>query len=180
MRSSPPPRQSSCVLGFAATPRYLGCAVVIGGFIVLLPMARIRSQEDPAPDIERAGARLVGIMRKYRPRFAAIEASMIRAEPGSVVDLMRCAVEQAAARQGIAVVPVTRGEIGTALRLADPSVAAVRTGLIARHRYLTFRIGTMGDARSHRPRTERERHWDPAFLAASAAFTLIEQANNPL
>ena len=97
-----------------------------------------------------------------------------------VVDSLLRAVEQAATRHGALVVPVTREEIRSALLIPDPSVASVRAGLIARHPYLALQVGTMVDVRTKRPRSERERHWDPALLAAAAAFTLIEQPNTHL
>ena len=156
---------SGPVLGFAATSRYLGCAVISRGEIVALKSRRVvrGAVPDTAPLVEWAA----GVLERFRPvAVALLDAANPRSSARARGRDLAPAVHRAAARRCLVPIETCRPEIAVALRLEAMTTVAIRLELARRCPFVAAHVS------QSRSRSETDRYWEPAVLGAAAALAI--------
>lgn len=155
------------VLGYCITPRFLGAAIAIDGRAALLPALRIRDRAETDGEVRRIRERVVSDVSLHAPSSIVMDGISLAANH-PVVARVRSAIDLAVTARGARLDGISRDRIAEALGLADTCCAAIRRALIERDPSLAHEL--VRAAVGHRPRTERERYWEPAMVAAAAAL----------
>src|SRR5262249_19402836 len=87
--------------------------------------------------------------------------------PTVLKDCLRAALDASRVRR----VDVTREDIAATLGSAGVTNAAIAARLRERHPLLAQTVRTSGARAGRGPRSESERYWEPAAIAAAAALT---------
>ncbi len=151
------------ILGFAATSRYLGCAVISKGEVVALKTRRIARGSDASHT--RVVDWAAGFLERFCPVAVALLDDAIP-DPSSRPAELREAVRRAAARRNLVPVETCRAEIATTLGLSATTAVAVRLELARRYPFVAAHVSR------ERTRSESDRYWEPAALGAAAALAV--------
>ncbi|MDQ7814249.1 MAG: hypothetical protein RDU25_00360 [Patescibacteria group bacterium] len=154
------------ILGFAATSRYLGCAVILKGEIVALKTRRIA--RGSGASLARIIDWAAGSLERFCPVAVALLDEAIPDSSPRTAELTE-AVHRAAARCNLVPVETCRAEIATALRLSATTAVAVRLELARRSPFVAAHV-----SREH-ARSESDRYWGPAVLGAAAALAVAKR-----
>ncbi len=161
------------ILGYCITPRYLGAAIAIDRRAALLPALRIRDRGETETEGRRIRERIARDVSWHRPGIVVLDGASL-ASDHPVVARVRAALDAAVMARGARIDGVARDRIAQTLGIDGTSFAAIRRALIERDPSLAHEL--VRAAVGRRPRTERERYWEPAMVAAAAALA----ASQPL
>lgn len=155
------------MIGFSATSRYLGCAVISGTQVVALHTLRVRSKR--LTDAEETTCWAARFLESHCPSAVAFLDEGARGE-GGVEDAQTESVHRAAARCNLAPTEVCRAEIALALGLDATTTVAIRLELARRFPMVAAHVSQA------RRRSESDRYWEPAILAAAAALAILPRS----
>jgi len=156
------------ILGFAATSRYLGCGVILQGEVVLLKSRRMAVGGALSADLDRACEWSSHIVAGFMPSAVAllgVECNQSSVECGAAC--VADAIRRAASREGLVVADIDRFEIASLLGLRASTTVAIRIELARRSAFVAAHV-------TSRPgRSESDRYWQPAVLAAASALAMV-------
>jgi hypothetical protein len=154
-------------LGFAATSRYLGRGLVLQGEVVLLRSRRTSVKTDLTTDLEAARAWALDHVSRLAPASVAMLAiGWSRPDTRGGAKFLADATRDATSAFGLVPAEVDRFEIASLLDLGTPTTVAIRLAMARRHAVVAAHVST------RRVRSEADRYWEPAVLAAAAALVL--------
>jgi hypothetical protein len=158
-------------LGFAATRRYLGCAALLHGEIVLLKTRRVAS--DSKSDADATVAWAAGFIERFGPADVAFLNVASAPLAGHYARALADRIHRAVARFNLTPVETSRCEVANALELASTTTVNIRLELARRYPFVAAHVS------NRRTRSESDRYWEPAVLGAAAALAVAGRDETP-
>jgi hypothetical protein len=156
------------VLGVSASARYLGAALVAEGRALRLFAQRLAKD---GPNMDRAiRTSVADLVRSHHPRTVVIVVPSETAD--AATDAVHVLLVEACRTLGVAPTRVGIHDVGVAHGLDVESVIEIA-------RYMAVHdpvVASYVAPRGHGPRSEAERYWEHAALAAAATLALRHES----
>lgn len=155
------------IIGFSLSSRYLGVAVVANGRSVLLRTLRLQKDGNNDFEKKRIGDAITALLKKNQPSFMVavgrLDDENMKTMHEAISDLVRASE--------LALVNMTREQIAESFGLTEATNAAIR-------RHLSANDDVVAAHLVERPglqRSELDRYWENAIVAAAAALAASRQ-----